>query len=103
MSSLAAQQYQLYGDTANASDATDSWTRPFADALHTITDSTSPAHMLNGVPIAWPTYPNALEHGDEKNSIETWKNMTPELMQQNIDRIRDAYAAVTGTQCGCDQ
>ena len=51
-----------------------------ANALHTVTDSTSPAHMDNGVPITWPSLPNVFEHGDESGSIETWDNMTPELM-----------------------
>jgi hypothetical protein len=93
--------YQLYGDTASASNPTDTWLTPFGDALHTITDSTSPAHMQNGVPIVWPSYPNVFEHGDESNSIETWANMTPALMQQNIAMIQAAYMKVTGKSCGC--
>lgn len=80
-----------------------SWLTFFGEALHTITDSSSPAHMQNGKPIGWPTYPNALQHGNEKNSIETWANMTPELMQQNINMIRKAYEQVTGKKCGCEQ
>ena len=100
---MAAQEYQLYGDTASASNPTDSWLTPFADALHTITDSTSPAHMQSGVPIAWPSYPNVFEHGDESKSIETWANMTPALMQQNIAMIQAAYMKVTGRSCGCHQ
>jgi len=40
---LAAEMYQTYGDTASASNPTDTWLTPFGDALHTITDSTSPA------------------------------------------------------------
>jgi RHS repeat-associated protein len=100
----AAQQYQQYGDTTNANNPTDTWTTPFADALHTITDSTSPAHMKNGVPIAWPVLPNALHHGDWPiGDTETWANMTPQLMQQNIDMIRKAFEQVTGHKCGCGQ
>ncbi len=77
------------------------WEDLFANAAHTITDSTSPAHMQNGVPITWPSWPNALEHGGEPNSIETWDNMTPELMQRNIGTIRAAWGSLTGRSCGC--
>lgn len=92
--SNAATAYQA-GDS--------SWLTLFGEALHTITDSTSPAHMQNGNPIAWPTYPNALQHGDEKDTIEDWNHMTPELMQQNINMIQQAYQQVTGNKCGCRQ
>jgi len=74
-----------------------------ASALHAITDSTSPAHMQNGVPISWPLPSNAGKHGDLPNSIETWSNMTPELMQQNIEAIQRAYEQVTGKKCGCQK
>src|SRR5580700_8212649 len=77
---LATELYQLFGDTGSASNPTDSWLTPFGDALHTITDSTSPAHMQNGVPIVWPTLSNAGKHGDLPGSIETWANMNPALM-----------------------
>jgi hypothetical protein len=76
---------------------------PFADALHALTDSTSPAHMHNGVPLAWPWYPNMFQHGDQKGSIEKWKNMTPELERQNIELIRKAFERVIGHKCGCFQ
>lgn len=79
------------------------WLTFFGEALHTVTDSTSPAHMQNGKPVAWPRYPNALQHGDEKGTIEDWSHMTPEIMQQNIDLIRKAYERVTGNKCGCQQ
>ncbi len=45
------------------------WLSSFANALHTITDSTSPMHMRNGHPLSWPTYPNALHHGGSSKSI----------------------------------
>ena len=98
---LATELYQLFGDTGSASNPTDSWLTPFGDALHTITDSTSPAHMQNGVPIVWPTLSNAGKHGDLPGSIETWANMNPALMQQNIAMIQAAYMKVTGKSCGC--
>jgi hypothetical protein len=79
------------------------WTTFFAHAVHTITDSTSPAHMEKGSPLTWPTLPNALEHGDEHGSIETWSNMTPELMKLNIAGIQKAYEKVTGNKCGCQE
>ena len=103
---LATEMYQLYGDTASASNPTDTWLTPFGDALHTITDSTSPAHMQNGNPITWPSIPNAFEHGDEglfgaQWSGEEWDDMTPALMAQNIAMIQAAYMKVTGKSCGC--
>lgn len=79
------------------------WEDLFADALHTITDSTSPAHMQNGVPLSWPWGHNMFQHGGEPGSIETWANMTPELMQQNISAIQNAWQKLTGRNCGCHQ
>jgi RHS repeat-associated protein len=79
------------------------WEDLFADALHTITDSTSPAHMQNGVPISWPSWSNVPQHGDFPGSIETWDNMTPELMQQNILAIQDAWRKLTGRKDACQQ
>jgi D-hexose-6-phosphate mutarotase len=58
--------------------------------------------MKNGVPLAWPWFGNWDKHGDEQNSIETWKNMTPELERKNIDLIRKAYERVTGHKCQCE-
>jgi RHS repeat-associated protein len=77
------------------------WEDLFANSVHTSTDSTSPAHMRDGVPISWPLPSNAGKHGDLSNSIETWANMTPELMEQNIQAIQRAYEQVTGKKCGC--
>ncbi|HVP42531.1 MAG TPA: hypothetical protein VMS96_03825, partial [Terriglobales bacterium] len=77
------------------------WTMYFAFAGHTLTDSTSPAHMHNGSPIVWPSNPS--QHGDFPGSIETWDNMTPELEEQNIKAIQHAYEQVTGKKCGCEQ
>ena len=102
----AASMYQQYGDTASLSNPTSTWTTPFGDALHTITDSTSPMHRNNGTPLSWPMLPNAFHHGGPGNmfgSGETWSDMTPALMQQNIDMIRQAYQQVTGHKCGCEQ
>jgi len=61
--------------------------------------STSPAHMQDGVPTTWPS--NAFQHGDVPGSIETWNDMTPALLQQNIDAIQKAWEKVTGKKCGC--
>lgn len=77
------------------------WEDLFADALHTITDSTSPAHMQNGLPLTWPSYPNALQHGNFPGTIEDWSHMTPMLLQKNIQAIRDAWKRLTGWECGC--
>jgi len=99
----AAQMYQQYGDTIGMGNPTDSWTTAFGDAVHAMTDSTSPAHRANGIPISWPIYPNAFQHGDERNTVEDWNHMTPQLMQQNIDMIQQAYEQVTGKKCGCQQ
>lgn len=77
------------------------WTTFFANAVHTITDATSPAHIQNGIPITWPSWPNVLEHGDEPSSIEKWGNMSPQLMRQNIGAIQKAWLSMVGRQCGC--
>ncbi len=106
---LSSQMYQQMGpDTASASNPTITWTTPFGDALHTIMDSTSPMHRHNGTPISWPILPNALHHGSPSDwpgssfgSGESWGNMTPGLMQENIDMIQAAYEQVTGHKCGC--
>lgn len=106
---LSSQMYQQMGpDTASASNPTISWTTPFCDAIHTITDSTSPMHRNNGIPISWPVLPNALHHGGSDDwpgswfgSGESWADMTPELMQQNIEMIQAAYEQVTGHRCEC--
>jgi RHS repeat-associated protein len=89
--------------TSPGSTAGVPWTTSFAWALHPITDSTSPAHMQNGSPLTWPTLPNALKHGDLPDSIETWSNMTPDLMKLNIEEIQKAYEKVTGKKCGCQE
>lgn len=101
-SNLAAAQARLAG--LNPPVSTGQWEDLFANAVHSITDSTSPAHMEDGAPISWPSYPNAFQHGDESGSIETWANMTPALLQKNIKAIRDAWERVSGRKCtGCSQ
>gem|GEM_PF-2886046 len=98
--------YQTYGDTASATNPTDTWTTPFGDAIHTMTDATSPMHRKNGIPLSWPMPPNAFHHGGAGNPLasgETWANMTPEHMQQNVQSIRQAYEQVTGKKCRCHQ
>jgi hypothetical protein len=77
------------------------WTMFFAYAVHTITDSTSPAHMQGGNPITWPS--NIPQHGDLPDSVETWKNMTPGIMKLNTDAVQAAWERVTGQKCGCQQ
>lgn len=104
----AMQMYQQYGDTTSASNPTGNYTTPLGNALHTIMDSTSPMHRHNGVPLPFPVGAgrNALHHGGPKNpfgSGETWANMDRELMQQNIQMIRQAYEQVTGHKCGCER
>ena len=77
----------------------------FTRAIHAQMDSTSPAHVApNGDPYAWPDFPNVLQHGDEPLSVETWGNMTPELMRKNIDMIRNSWTKMTGQMlnCGCN-
>ena len=94
---------QLYAHPNNGGTSNIDWESLFANAIHSITDSTSPAHMQNGIPISWPSYPNAFQHGDESGSIETWRNMTPSLLQQNIHNIQKAWERVSGKKCGCSQ
>ena len=79
------------------------WYQPFGQAIHTMMDTTSPAHRKDGMPLTWPELPNALFHGDVPFlSQETWAHMTPELMQLNITNIQNAYEQVTGEALPCD-
>jgi len=87
----AGREYERGGD----------WQTPFAQALHTLMDMTSPMHMENGVPLIWPDLPNAAQHGDWNGSGENWAHMTPALEQQNIDMIRGAYQSLTKKKCAC--
>jgi hypothetical protein len=80
------------------------WYINYTIAIHALMDFTSPAHISqSGAPIVWPSFPNVLFHGDEPLSRETWANMTPALMQQNIELIRSAWTQATGNdlKCGC--
>jgi hypothetical protein len=92
-----------FAQRSYAANLSGSWTsnyaQAFAYATHTMTDSTSPAHMENGVPITWPSNPR--QHGDQSGSIETWADMSPALMRQNITAIQDAWRRVTGKNCDC--
>lgn len=102
----ASQMYQQFGDTIGMGNPTDTWTTPFGDAVHAMTDATSPMHRQNGMPQSWPWYPNAFHHGGPGNpfgSGESWADMTPDLMQQNLAAIQRAYEQVTGKKCGCQQ
>jgi hypothetical protein len=63
--------------------------------VHAMTDSTSAVHRNNGIPISWPILPNALHHGSNSDwpgssfgSGESWANVTPQLMQENINLIK---------------
>jgi uncharacterized protein RhaS with RHS repeats len=76
------------------------WQRPFARAIHTLTDETSPAHRQQGVPLEWH-YLDFPEHGDGAHSIEDIGSLTDDLMLQNINLIRGAYRKMTGKDCGC--
>jgi hypothetical protein len=94
----------------SASNPTDTWTTPFGDAVHAMTDSTSAVHRNNGIPISWPILPNALHHGSNSDwpgssfgSGESWANVTPQLMQENINLIQAAYRQVTGLSCAYRQ
>jgi len=98
---LAMAQSSYLSPSQPGGKARAPWTMFFAYAGHTMADSTSPAHTQNGVPIVWPS--NPAQHGDFPGSIETWDNMTPPLMQQNIQAIQHAYERVTGKKCGCQQ
>lgn len=83
------------------------WIEPMGEAVHTMMDATSPVHRTaDDIPIVWPSFPNALDHGDVPYfSRETWANMTPSLMKKNIENTRRAYEQVTGEKldCGCKQ
>lgn len=79
------------------------WVVNYARAVHAMQDSTSPAHRNeDGIPYVWPSFPNALYHGDSPLSQETWDQMTPALLAQNIAMARAAWGQL-GLQlnCGC--
>lgn len=78
------------------------WQDPFAQAIHTLMDMTSPLHMRNGRPITWPSG-NAVKHGGILSKAESWETMmkTPGLMEYNLTLIRDAWQSMTGKKCGC--
>ena len=79
------------------------WIQVFAQATHTMVDSTSAAHMQNGVPLAWPS--NFREHGDLPGTIESEANTTRDIRMQNIKIIRQMWESMTGKKlnCGCDK
>jgi hypothetical protein len=79
------------------------WLDYFAQATHTMVDTTSPAHMQNGVPLEWPR--NFREHGDLPNSTESDSNMTSEIRKQDIQMIRQMWETMTGKKlnCGCEK
>jgi RHS repeat-associated protein len=76
------------------------WQTSFAQAAHTAMDSTSPVHIRNGEPLAWPWGFNMFQHGDSPFTKENWGNMTPDLMRQNIATIQAMFQNVTGKPCG---
>ena len=79
------------------------WVINYARAVHAMQDSTSPAHRNeDGIPYVWPSFPNVLYHGDSPLSQETWDQMTPALLAQNIAMARAAWRQL-GLQlnCGC--
>jgi RHS repeat-associated protein len=79
------------------------WQEPFAQAIHTLMDMTSPLHMKNGQPITWPSGNNFYKHGGGFFGRETWNEMvkTPGLMEYNVTLIRDAWQSMTGSRCQC--
>lgn len=84
------------------------WETPLGQAIHTLTDMTSPAHTKYGVPLTWPTPQNFAKHRypswmHDPFEVENWAHMTPALMQENLNLIRGAYSYVTGRKYGCQQ
>jgi hypothetical protein len=74
--------------------------RDLGEALHPIMDSTSPAHS------GWQTWSNpithpreTIPHGNAHGSIEGVDALTPALLQETLNRMRDAMAG--GGICGC--
>ena len=65
-------------------------------ALHTITDSTSPAHEGWQV---WDLYSDEWQwHGDNAAPLETIKQLTPARLSKSVDLINQA---LQGSTCGC--
>jgi RHS repeat-associated protein len=94
---------QEYKRLMNSHDGRDEWLayQALGRALHPIMDSTSPAH------IGWQVWDNPildpaeiLQHGSLPSSIEDMKDLTPELMRENIQLIKNAMSG--NIPCGCD-
>ncbi len=65
-------------------------------ALHTITDSVSPAHQGWQ---EWNLWSDQWEwHGDAGPSLESLEALTPELLKRSLNLVRDA---MNGNECGC--
>ena len=70
--------------------------RALGRALHTITDSTSPAH--EGWQ-EWDLYSSDWEwHGDAAASLESIKQLTADRLLKSVNLIRQA---LNGNACGC--
>ena len=86
-------------------DSHDGWNeilayRALGRALHPFMDSTSPAH------IGWQVWDNPiidpaeiLRHGSLPSSIEDMKDLTPELLRENVQLIKSVMSG--NIPCGC--
>jgi hypothetical protein len=84
----AAQQAAEKGNRAEA-------IKNLAEAMHTIQDSYSPMHRdKDGNPREWNPWWPVGHSPNEKIGKETKKNLTPEIIDAQGRRIREAYCRV---------
>jgi len=85
---------------------TDEALTDFGEAMHPVTDSLSPSHMANGVPLPWcgdggcGTPIEVLSHvyGERLGYL----NKHPEIQQAANGLIRNAWEAMTGQALDCE-
>ncbi len=101
----AAQRAQG-GTPANANQIAGGALNEFGQALHTVTDRTSPAHTdANGNPRDWNGVPNPLSPSEvraanQHNNEEA--NITPDQMNTAVNSARDAFKRTFGDKAAQD-
>ena len=81
------------GQPKDAAAINDSSLAAFGDAVHTVADSTSPAHVDGaGNPLPWDPYSWSGVHSHE----DAEKSITPEQMQRAVDALHAAFSDTYG-------
>jgi RHS repeat-associated protein len=89
-------EMQLFNELKDAPGLETAGYAALGRALHTITDSTSPAHT-GWQP--WRLFSSDWEwHGNSAASLESLKDLTPALLSKSVDLV---HKAMNGDICGC--